>query len=142
MTLAEAFSDLSGPAADVTPSSGAVDIRRIKPTRVPAPGTTIAPATVALPSHPSRIWVQLATGRDRSALAFDWRRLSRSAETAFKNKRPSISVWGQSNRLLAGPFESEAAASSFLGQLRRASIDGAFVWTSPAGQVVDALGSK
>jgi SPOR domain len=137
MSLAEAFSDLASPAADVTPASGAVDMRRIKPTRLPAPGTaTTAPA---LPSHPSRIWVQLATGRDRSALGYDWRRISRAVEAAFKGRRPSISAWGQSNRLLAGPFESEAAANSFLGQLRRASVDGAFVWTSPAGQVVDAL---
>ena len=86
--------------------------------------------------------MQLATGRDRSALAYDWRRIARTAEAAFKNKRPSISAWGQSNRLLAGPFESEAVANSFIGQLRRASVDGAFVWTSPAGQVVDALGGR
>ena len=140
ITLAEAFSDLSTPASDITPASGAVDIRRIKPARVPAPGT--ATAAPAAPSHPSRIWVQLATGRDRTALGYDWRRISRSAEAAFKNRRPSISAWGQSNRLLAGPFESEAAANSFLGQLRRASVEGAFVWTSPAGQVVDALGGR
>ena len=29
--------------------------------------------------------------------------------------------------------------SSFIAQLRRADVDGAFVWTSPAGQVVDVL---
>ncbi len=140
MTLAEAFSDIARPAADATPASGAVDIRRIRPTRGPASGT--ATATLAPPSHPSRIWVQLATGRDRTALAYDWRRIARAAEAAFKSRRPSISAWGQSNRLLAGPFESEAAANAFLGQLRRASVDGAFVWTSPAGQVVDALGGR
>ena len=94
------------------------------------------------PSHPSRIWVQLATGRDKSALAFDWRRIARQVEAAFKGRRPSTSVWGQANRLLAGPFESEAAANSFLAQLRRADVDGAFVWTSPAGQVVDALAAR
>jgi Flp pilus assembly protein TadD len=140
MTLAEAFSDLSGPAADVTPAAGAVDIRRIRPTRVAATGATTP--TPAAPSHPSRIWVQLATGRDRSALAYDWRRMALKAEGPFKNRRPSISSWGQTNRLLAGPFESEAAASSFMAQLRRASVDGAFQWTSPAGQVVDALASR
>ena len=140
MSLAEAFSDLGRPTADATPASGAVDIRRIRPARVPAAGT--AASAPAAPVHPSRIWVQLATGRDKSALAFDFRRLARVAETAFKSKRPYVSNWGQSNRLLTGPFETEAAANAFMGQLRRASISGAFVWTSPAGQVVDALAGR
>ncbi len=140
MSLAEAFSDLGRPTADATPASGAVDIRRIRPARVPAAGT--AASAPAAPVHPSRIWVQLATGRDKSALAFDFRRMAREAETAFKSKRPYVSNWGQSNRLLTGPFETEAAANAFMGQLRRASISGAFVWTSPAGQVVDALAGR
>jgi hypothetical protein len=105
-----------------------------KPAAGKAPAAKPAP-----PSHPSRIWVQLATGRDRAALAFDWRRMSREAEAAFRGKRPSVSAWGQSQRLLAGPFDTAAAANAFVTQLRRADISGAFVWTSPAGQVVDAL---
>ena len=136
-SLSEAFSDLARPSADIAPAAGAVDIRRIRPTRQVAPG--IAAEVPKAPSHPSRIWVQLATGRDKSALAYDWRRMARQAETLFKSRRPSVSAWGQTNRLLAGPFESEAAANSFLAQLRRGDITGAFVWTSPAGQVVDAL---
>ncbi len=86
--------------------------------------------------------MQLATGRDKAALGFDWRRMARQAEALFKSRKPSVSAWGQSNRLLAGPFESEAAANAFLTQLRRANIDGAFVWNSPAGQVVDALAGR
>ena len=136
-SLSEAFSDLAKPAGDIAPTTGAVDIRRIRPTREVAPG--LAAEVPKVPSHPSRIWVQLATGRDKAALAYDWRRMARQVEAAFKGKRPSTSVWGQSNRLLAGPFESEAAAGSFLTQLRRGDVEGAFVWTSPAGQVVDAL---
>ena len=68
--------------------------------------------------------------------------MAREADAAFKNRRSFVSNWGQTNRLLTGPFETEAAANVFLGQLRRAGIDGAFVWTSPAGQVVDALAAK
>lgn len=140
-SLAEVFSDLGRPTADATPASGAVDIRRIRPTREPAAGAA-APATPAPPSHPSRIWVQLATGRDKGALGFDYRRMAREADAVFKAKRPFVSAWGQTNRLLTGPFETEAAANAFLTQLRRAKIDGAFVWTSPAGQVVDGLGGR
>jgi hypothetical protein len=86
--------------------------------------------------------VQLATGRDKAALAYDWRRIARQLEASFKGRHPSTSTWGQANRLLVGPFESEAAAGSFLAQLRKASVDGAFMWTSPAGQVVDVLASR
>ena len=103
---------------------------------------TIASLLPAAPVHPSRIWVQLATGRDKAALGYDYRRISREAETAFKNKRAFVSNWGQTNRLLTGPFDSEAAANAFLGQLRRANVSGAFVWTSPTGQVVDALAAR
>lgn len=136
-SLAEAFSDLASPV-EVTRASGAVDIRRIRPARETAPGA----AAPAAPVHPSRIWVQVATGRDKTALGFDWRRMVRQAEAPFRNRRPWVSSWGQTNRLLAGPFDSEAAANAFITQLRRADIDGAFVWTSPAGQVVDALGGR
>jgi hypothetical protein len=139
-SLSEAFSDLARPSIDMAPSRGAVDIRRIKPARQVSPSA--AAAKPLPPSHPSRIWVQLATGRDKAALGFDWRRLTRKGEKVLQGKRSFISGWGQTNRLLTGPFDTEAAASSFIAQLRRADIDGAFLWTSPAGQAVDALPAR
>ena len=139
-SLSEAFSDLAWPAIDVAPARGAVDIRRIKPAREVA--ANAVPAKQALPHHPSRIWVQLATGRDKAALSFDWRRMARQGEAALKGKRSFVSAWGQTNRLLTGPFESEAAANAFIAQLRRADLDGAFIWTSPAGQPVDAATAR
>jgi tetratricopeptide (TPR) repeat protein len=140
-SLSDAFSDFSRPAVDVTPAAGAVDIRRIAPARV-RPTPVVKPVRAAPPSHPSRIWVQIATGRDKAALAFDWRRMGRQASDIFKGKQSFVAAWGQTNRLLTGPFESERAANAFIVQLRRSNIDGAFVWTSPAGQVVDQLGGK
>ena len=140
-SLAEAFGDLGAPTLGGTPKSGAVDIRRITPVR-PADPKTAKPVTPLPPSHPSRIWVQVATGRDKAALGFDWRRIVREAPEATRGKKASISAWGQTNRLLTGPFESQAAANAFLAVLRRADVTGAFLWTSPAGQVVDALAAK
>ena len=140
--LADAFSDfVVTPARETSPPPGAVDIRRITPARDRAAieAAQRAAAAKALPSHPSRIWVQVATGRDKAALAFDWRRMTRQNDTVFKGKRAFTTAWGQTNRLLTGPFESAAAANAFIAQLRRADIDGSFVWTSPAGQVVDAI---
>jgi Flp pilus assembly protein TadD len=138
-SVADAFGDLSAPAPSAAPTPGAVDIRKITPSR-PKPKAEAAKAVKPQPpSHPSRIWVQVATGRNKDALGFDWRRMTREAPDAFRGKKANVSDWGQNNRLLAGPFPTEAAAQSFITQLRRANIDGPFVWTSPAGQVVDAL---
>jgi len=91
--------------------------------------------------HPSRIWVQVGTGRDTGALAFTWRALVKDSPALFKGQSPSIAEWGRTNRLLAGPFASEAAAGAFLAKARKANLD-AFVWTSPAGQPVDPLPSR
>lgn len=137
-SIADAFADFDRPSISVTPAAGAVDVRRIAPARP----KTVEAARSLPPSHPSRIWVQVATGRDKTALGHDWRRLAKQAEAVFRGKSPMVSAWGQTNRLLAGPFPSESAADAFLGQLRRADIDGPFRWTSPAGQVVDALRLK
>lgn len=93
----------------------------------------------AKPSHPSRIWVQIAAGRNKSALAFDWRKFAKEDPAIFKAQKPYVSDWGQTNRLLTGPFGSAKEAEAFLAKLKKAGRGGAFVWTSPAGQVVDAL---
>ena len=93
----------------------------------------------AAPSHPSRIWVQVATGRDRKALAFDWRRMVKDDPAVFTGRKGFTSSWGQTNRLLTGPFETEAAANTFIARLKKAGVNGSFLWTSPAGQVVDAV---
>jgi hypothetical protein len=65
--------------------------------------------------------------------------MTKDDAAVFRARKPHVTAWGQTNRLLTGPFETEAAANAFLAQLRRADVDGAFLWTSPAGQIVDAL---
>ncbi len=90
-------------------------------------------------TQPSRFWVQVATGRDKSALASDWRRMNKDDPTVFKGKKPFVTAWGQTNRLLTGPFETQREASAFVAALKKVDFDGAFAWTSAAGQVVDPL---
>jgi hypothetical protein len=133
--LADVFADFVAPSREAVPAPGAVDLRKLPP-RKPAPK---AEPEVKKPSHPSRIWVQVATGRDKAALAFDWRRFTRENAKTFAARKGFVSAWGQTNRLLTGPFESEKAATTFIAQLKKDGVDGAFVWTSPAGQAVDAL---
>jgi len=92
-----------------------------------------------VPQHPSRIWVQVAAGRDNERILFDWRKLQRSEGELFKGQNPSISDWGRTNRVLVGPFDTEAAARAFNEKAHKAGHGDSFVWISPAGQVVDSL---
>ncbi|MEW9854285.1 SPOR domain-containing protein [Novosphingobium sp. M1R2S20] len=91
------------------------------------------------PSHPSRIWVQIGVGRDEKAIAFDWGRLSKQHSALFKGRKANVSDMGRTNRILVGPFETQKEAGEFAAQVKKADISNAFVWTSPAGQVVDQL---
>jgi hypothetical protein len=136
--LADAFSDLAAlPKAPSAPPPGAVDVRRLAEARAKAEAAKVPPK----PAHPSRIWVQVGTGRELGALGFTWRGLAKDNPALFKGQSPSVSDWGRTNRLLAGPFATEAAAEAFLAKARKADLD-TFLWTSPAGQVVDALPSR
>jgi SPOR domain len=146
----DVFADFTAPSREIEPQAGAVDVRRLRPTAEPAKDQAAKgkdkdakakdkDAKPVVPSHPSRIWVQIATGRDKSALGFDWRKLVREDPAVFKGQKPSVTAWGQANRLLAGPFATAKEANAFLAQLKKAGVNGAFVWSSPAGQVVDAL---
>lgn len=137
ISLAEAFRDLGPPQPGAAPvAPGAVDIRRLAAAK-PKPPEKLAPKP-APPSHPSRIWVQIGVGRDKSALAIDWRKYLRQT-AALKGRAPYISDMGRTNRLLVGPFDSAAKANKFVSDLRGSELEGAYLWTSPAGQVVDTL---
>lgn len=94
---------------------------------------------VAVPQHPSRIWVQIAAGRDNERILYDWRKMQRTEGELFKGQKPSVSDWGRTNRVLVGPFDTEAAAKAFNEKAHKAGHEGSFVWISPAGQVVDSL---
>lgn len=134
-SFAELFEDFGKAQTSVTPAAGAVDIRKIQ---APRP----APKAPPPPAHPSRIWVQVGVGRDVDRMSYDWRKMLREEPKLFKAQKPSVSEWGRTNRLLVGPFETEAAAKAYNDKLHEADHAGTFVWVSPAGQVVDLLDSK
>ncbi len=96
----------------------------------------------APPSHPSRIWVQIGVGRDKAAIAFDWRRYNRETPELFKGREPYVSEMGRTNRVLIGPFATQKAATAFIADARKQGFSDTLPWTSPAGQVVDALSGK
>ena len=139
-SLADAFADLAKPADTIAPAPGAVDMRRIKPQR--ESDEPEKPDKPAPPSHPSRIWVELGIGRDRDALAADWHRLNQRNGDLLKGRKAFVTPSRRTNMMLTGPFETQAAADAFAGKARKAGINGSFVWTSPAGQVVDGLAGR
>lgn len=130
--LRQAFADfaLQNAAPEEAPRRNAVDITRIDPIREsPEPPP---------PAHPSRHWVQVATGGDVDAFRFDWRRIVRNAGGLLDGREAYRARWNQSNRLLTGPFESTGAAQEFVTALAREGVD-AFRFTSARGEEVVSL---
>ena len=129
--LSEAFIDFE-PSARVAPSAapGAVDIAAFEP---PREARSPTPAE----AHPARHWVQIATGRDRAALGFDWRRIRREAGGLLDEGEPHLAAWGSNNRLLVGPFEA-GEAQRLVTALKGVGVD-TFRFSSSAGQEVRPL---
>lgn len=133
-SFADAFGDLgSGDLPDAKTGSGAVNLTFIEAPREAPPA-----AEPAEPEHPRRIWVQVATGRDRDALRFDWRRISRKASRLLRDYKPHVVTWGQSNRLLAGPIDGTREARELVNALGERGID-TFSYTSPEGTEIQEL---
>ena len=130
-SVSEAFRDISGPVAIDITSDGAVDITQItvprEEVRQPEP-----------PQHPARHWVQMATGRDRNALSFDWRRMVRRAPDLLSNNQAFVTRWGRANRLLTGPFASRDAAREMVNALRAQGFD-SFAYSSPEGEEITQI---
>lgn len=136
-SLDEIFADLPKPdeltSATTTPT--AVDITRIDPPREKPAVKPVAPPP---PAHPARQWVQVATGRDLAAFRWDWRRLVRSADGLLEGRSAFYTSWGQTNRLLTGPFKNVSEAQAFVTSLAEAGID-AFRFSSAEGQEIAPL---
>jgi Flp pilus assembly protein TadD len=138
--VADAFADLIAekpPTADAP--SGAVDLSAItipiEARPEPKPQPKPKPPTIA---HPSRVWVQVATGRDLAALGFDWRRLTRKSGDLLDPFKPHTVPWGEANRLLAGPVKNAAEAGELINALRAKGIE-TFSFTSPEGLEIQVL---
>lgn len=119
----DSFAFSSARGEEVFPLSGAA----------PAPAGPPPP-----PANPSRHWVQVATGQDRNALGFDWRRISRNADGELDGRGPFVVKWGAANRLLAGPYDSPQAAREAVNRLKAQGID-SFTFTSEDGEAIDRL---
>lgn len=143
--VADAFADLgSAPLPDAQVSGDAVDISRIVIKREAPPAVAKAPAEKpkpkepAKPIHPSRVWVQLATGKNVKALGFDWRRISKTGGDTLAKLMPHTTPWGEANRLLAGPVENRDKAQALVRALKTKGVD-SFLYVSPEGEVIQPI---
>lgn len=109
---------------------------------VPEKPTSAKAKKPAPPAQPSRMWVQIGVGRDKDAIAFDWRRNLKQAPTLLKGRQPYVTEMGRTNRILVGPFATQKAVNAFLADAKKQGFGDALPWTSPAGQVVDPLSDK
>lgn len=116
--------------------------RAADPASTPARVTTtpitaappVAPQPIAanlLASRP-RIWVQVSSLGDASRLPVEWRRISGTAGDALAGQLPYVQRTPTTNRLLVGPYATEAAARQALARLKARRVDG-FVNRTLAG---------
>jgi Flp pilus assembly protein TadD len=153
LRVADAFADLGAPLPDARVSGDAVDLRRIevrrevaaapalpaaKPDAKPAEKPKPKPKEPPKPVHPSRVWVQVATGKKIDALAFDWKRISREGGKSLAPYKPHTARWGATNRLIVGPVASRDKAEALVRDLKKQGMD-VFLWLSAEDEVVQPL---
>lgn len=93
-----------------------------------------------LAKNPSRAWVQVGTGRNISALAFTMKGLRKKYES-LAAKDAWTASWGQTNRLVVGPFATFDKAKEYEERLKKGGAD-AFAWRSDAGEDVAKLAAN
>lgn len=93
------------------------------------------------PKHPAREWVQIAGGANKATLPKEWNRLKAAEPKLFGGLKAWTTPLRATNRLLVGPFASNAAAQEFVNRMTKAGHP-AFAVSSEEGQAVEPLGAK
>lgn len=92
-------------------------------------------------AEPARIWVQVSSGANEGDLDKAWDKVRKDAPVAMRGRSGWMTPWRATNRVLAGPFKSDAEARGFVNALGKEGVS-AFSFTSEAGQKVSRLGGK
>lgn len=99
-----------------------------------------AAAAKAAKAEPSRIWVQVAGGANKDDLPKAWAAAQSKAE-ALKGKSAYTTPLRATNRVVTGPFKSDAEAREFVNTLAKQGLS-AFPFTSDDGQKMTRLPAK
>ncbi|WP_232090461.1 tetratricopeptide repeat protein [Sphingomonas sp. HMP9] len=92
-------------------------------------------------ANPERIWVQVSTGATEGDLPKAWKKAKAKAPTAFGSRAGWTAPWKATNRVLAGPFKTDAEARTFVNQLAKDGVP-TFTFTSDAGEIITKLPAK
>lgn len=91
----------------------------------------------AAKANPSRVWVQVSGGANVRDLPKAWASV-RDRAPALKGKAAWSTPLRFTNRVLTGPFASQAEAQNFVNLLAKSGVSG-FVFTSDKGQPVSRV---
>lgn len=91
--------------------------------------------------HPERVWVQVATGSAKSGIGITVKRVREQAGDALKGAGAASLPYKATNRILMGPYASEAEARRVVNALAKKGVQ-ATTFTSSSGQEVAKLSSK
>ena len=91
--------------------------------------------------EPARIWVQVAGGANEAGLALAWKTMKGKAPVALAGRQAYTTPLRATNRVLTGPFKTDAEARAYVNQLAKQGV-GAFTFTSTAGQKITKLDTK
>jgi hypothetical protein len=91
--------------------------------------------------NPARVWVQVATGANERGLPGTWQKLREKAPDVFKGRSAASVPFRSTNRLLVGPFKSQAEARALLNAMSKAGLQGT-TYSSEAGQEVAKIAGK
>ena len=92
-------------------------------------------------ANPERIWVQVAGGAYVGDLPKAYAGVKAKAPAAFGSRGAWTTPLRATNRVLIGPFKTDAEARAQVNTLAKAGVS-AFTFTSDAGQVVTKLPAK
>ncbi len=92
-------------------------------------------------ANPARTWVQVSTGATEGDLPKAWKKAKAKAPTVFGSRGGWTAPWKATNRVLAGPFKTDAEARTFVNQLAKEGVS-TFTFTSDPGEIITKLPSK
>jgi len=92
-------------------------------------------------ANPARTWVQVSTGATEGDLPKAWKKAKAKAPTVFGARGGWTAPWKATNRVLAGPFKTDAEARTFVNQLAKEGVP-TFTFTSDPGEIITKLPAK
>ncbi|GAA3700964.1 hypothetical protein GCM10022268_08680 [Sphingomonas cynarae] len=92
-------------------------------------------------SNPARIWVQVASGANDAYLGQAWKTITAKAPQAFRGKAGYTQSVRATNRVMTGPFKTDAEARAFVNQLAKQGVP-AYSVSTDAGEPVAKLPAR